>query len=254
MSVKISIITAVYNSEKTLEEALISMALQTYTNIEHIVIDGGSTDGSKDIIEKHRNKIAVYVSEPDKGIYDALNKGISKATGDVIGILHADDTFDNNEVLADIAKAFEKEQCDVLYGNLLYVSFEGKIIRYWKSISFDRKMLSRGWMPPHPTFFVKRGIFSRIGNYNMQYRIASDYDLMLRTLLLSDIKVFYLPQIITRMKVGGASNRSLKNIIRKSTEDYYIMKRNKVGGFYTLLMKNLSKVGQFFLRKGKDIQ
>jgi glycosyltransferase len=249
--VKISIITAVYNNKNLIAECIESILSQTYNNIEHIVIDGGSTDGTKEILEKYQSKIAFYLSEPDNGMYDAINKGISKATGDIIGLLHSDDLFADKTIVSQIAETFLKTSADGVYGDLLYVdrSNVSKIIRFWKSSPFILGNLKKGWMPPHPTLFLKKNLVNKIGFYNTDYKIAADYDFMLRTLTTPEIKFEYIPSVITRMRVGGASNRSIKNIINKSWEDYLILKRNKVGGIVTLLLKNFSKLGQFLKKK-----
>ena len=242
----ISIITAVYNNCTHIENCIKSVLSQTYTDIEYIVIDGGSTDGTLQIIESYRNKITIIKSEPDKGMYDALNKGIALVTGDVIGFLHSDDFFYNTTVVTSIAKAFNNVHIDGIYGDLQYVDKTNAdlVIRYWKSKPFNYKMLSIGWMPPHPTLFLRSKVYFETG-CNLRYKIAADYDFMVRVLVNTKYTFEYLPIIITRMRVGGASNKSLRNVFRKSKEDYLIMKRNNIGGILTLFMKNLSKVGQF---------
>jgi glycosyltransferase involved in cell wall biosynthesis len=249
--VKISIITAVYNNKSLIAECIESVLSQSYKNIEHIIIDGGSTDGTKEIILKYQSKIANFVCEPDNGMYDAINKGISKATGEVIGLLHSDDLFADITIISQIAETFLKTSADGVYGNLLYVdrSNISKIIRNWKSSPFLRNKLNQGWMPPHPTLFLKKVVADKIGFFNTNYKIAADYDFMLRTLKTPGLKFEYIPSVITCMRVGGASNRNFKNIIRKSWEDYLILKRNKVGGFLTLLLKNFSKLGQFLTKE-----
>ncbi len=242
---RITIITATYNCEKTIAYALDSVKNQTYKNIEHIIIDGKSTDNTLNIV-KNYSHISKIISETDEGIYYALNKGITNATGKIIGFLHADDFFSDNTIIKKIANAFTSKKIDVLYGDLQYVSGENtsKIIRNWKSSDFDFSLLKKGWMPPHPTFFAQKGLYENFGNFNTNYTISADYDLMLR-FLTKKINTYYLPEIITKMRLGGISNRNIKTIIRKSTEDYKIIKRNKIGGFFTLLNKNTSKLSQF---------
>ncbi|HEY4785218.1 MAG TPA: glycosyltransferase family 2 protein [Bacteroidales bacterium] len=245
--IKISIITAVRNNRDNIKQCIESVRSQTYHNIEHIVIDGNSTDGTKEIISGHQNQISEWISEPDKSIYDALNKGINLATGDVIGFLHSDDLFDNDSIVEKIALTFTQTHCDAVYGDLLYVSKAdpSKVIRYWKSSPFNVKKFRYGWMPAHPTLFMRKTIYDQYGLFDLQYKIAADYDLMLRTVGSGRLACEYLPEIITRMRVGGASNKSLKNIWRKSSEDLHAIRKNKTGGFYTLALKNLSKLGQF---------
>ena len=248
---KVSIITSVYNNKHYIAGALESVSSQSHTDIEHIVVDGGSTDGTKEIIQQHRDKISIYISEKDSGIYDALNKGIKLATGDVIGFLHSDDLFYSDKTIESIVDKFKECHTDSVFGDLIYVSASNtdKVIRYWKSKDFHRRKLFNGWMPPHPTFFVKRDIYEKYGNFDTDFRIAADYDLMMRMLGKYKISTVYLPEIITRMRVGGESNKSLKNIIKKSREDFKVIQKNKIGGIRTLIGKNLSKINQFIHKK-----
>jgi len=248
---KISIITAVYNNKNYIADCIESVISQSYQEIEHIVIDGGSTDGTKEILENYRLRVTHYISEPDNGMYDAINKGISLASGDIIGLLHSDDLFADKNVIADIAATFIKRSADGVFGNLLYVDRSNilNIVRYWKSSPFIIKNLKKGWMPPHPTLFLKKDIVNKIGFYNTKYKIAADYDFMLRALTTPGLRFEYIPSVITHMRTGGASNKSVKNMILKSWEDYIILRRNKVGGFSALFLKNFSKLGQFLRRK-----
>ena len=244
---KFSIITAVYNNRNEISNAIDSVLLQTYKDIEYIVVDGGSTDGTQEVIATYGDRIAKFISEPDKGIYDALNKGLSLATGNVAGILHSDDLFASTSTIEKIARIFEQSGCDAVYGDLLYVSKmdTSKIIRNWKSKPFNVINFRHGWMPAHPTLFMKRKVYDEFGFFDLHYRIAADYDLMLRTLGTGKLACKYLPEVITRMRVGGASNKSLKNIWLKSYEDWQALRKNKMGGLYTLFMKNVSKLKQF---------
>lgn len=248
---KISIITAVFNGRDTIEHALDTVAAQDYPQVEHIVVDGGSTDGTLALLERHRNSIDVLVSEKDEGIYDALNKGIRIACGDVVGFLHADDSFADEKVLSRIAAALADPRVDAVYGDLVYVSKSdaARVIRHWRAGPFSRERLGWGWMPPHPTFYARRRVYERLGAFDKRHRIAADYDCMLRFLGPGGICAAYIPEVLVRMRVGGASNRSLLNILRKSREDYRALKDNRVGGLGALVFKNLGKVGQFFLRR-----
>ena len=248
--IKISVVTAVYNRQQTVGEAIDSVLSQSYSGVELIVIDGASTDGTLAVLETYRPRFDVLLSEPDQGIYDALNKGIELATGDVVGFLHADDIFENSEVLAKIAAAFQDASIDAVYGDLVYVRHDdiGQVIRYWKSGCYDDDALSRGWMPPHPTFYVRRSVYERLGGFDTRYRIAADYDTILRFLAVGKIRATYIPEVLVRMRAGGISNRSLKTIIRKSCEDINVLRRNQVGGLVTLIQKNLSKLSQFWRR------
>ena len=247
---KVSIITSVYSNREMIAEAIESVLSQTYDDIEYIIVDGGSTDGTVEIIRKYEDKITTFVSEPDKGIYDGLNKGIGLATGDIVGFLHSDDLYENAEVIAKVVQLFESGGCDSLYGDLVYVNKEdtSKVFRHWKSGEFTPLKLKRGWMPPHPTFFVKREVYERYGVFDLNFRIAADYDFMLRVLGKHGISTCYLPVVLYKMRVGGESNKSVRNIMRKSKEDLKALKNNKVGGASTLLMKNLSKIPQFFTK------
>ncbi|NWF35534.1 glycosyltransferase family 2 protein [Mariprofundus sp. KV] len=247
---KISIITAVYNGAATIGDAIKSVLDQSHPNIELIVIDGASTDGTLAVLESYRDRIDIVISEPDSGIYDALNKGIARASGDVVGFLHADDLYAGNDVLATVAEAFTDPAVDAAYGDLVYVSKSepDRVIRYWQAGDFRADKLKQGWMPPHPTFYMRREFYERLGGFDTGFRIAADYDCMLRMLGQPGFCCHYIPQLMVRMRVGGESNRSLLNIIRKSREDYDVLKRNGVGGIGALLWKNFSKLPQFFRR------
>jgi len=248
--VSISVITAVYNRRDTIAQALDSVLAQNYPSVELVVIDGGSTDGTKDVLERYRSRVSVMVSERDEGIYDALNKGVRLARGDVVGFLHADDLYASTDALANIATAFRDPSVDAAYADLVYVRKEdvSKVVRQWTAGPYDTAALLRGWMPPHPTFYVRKSVYERLGGFDTQYRIAADYDSIVRFLFVGRIKAAYVAQTVVRMRVGGASNRSLKNLIRKSSEDYRIVRAHRLGGLLTVLRKNVSKIGQFWRR------
>tara|TARA_B100001989_G_scaffold246561_1_gene217615 strand:+ start:150 stop:899 length:750 start_codon:yes stop_codon:yes gene_type:complete len=249
MSLKISIIVATYNSSKTIRSCLDSIFNQNYSNIEINLIDGKSSDNTLDIVKNYNRKIPIkIISEEDNGIYDALNKGIYSSVGDVIGFVHSDDILASSTIFSEIIKKISLENFDGVYGDLQYVDFDktDKVIRNWKSCDFNDKLLKRGWMPAHPTFFLKRGVYDKHGGFNLNYSISSDYDFMIRVLNDNNLKFCYLPRVISKMRVGGSSNRSLKNILKKSREDYIIIKKNKVGNFITLVRKNLIKINQYF--------
>ena len=250
MSLKISVITAVFNNRGTIAGALDSVLEQTHKNSELVVIDGGSTDGTVEVLARYADRLGVLVSEPDQGIYDALNKGIQRAHGDVVGFLHSDDVFGSNDVLSKVAEAFEDSSVGAVYGDLVYVKRDdlSSVLRYWRAGPFSRARLSRGWMPPHPTLYVRREVYERLGGFDTRYRIAADYDHLLRIFSDPALNPRYIPEILVRMRVGGASNRSLRNIIRKSREDLEALRSNEVGGIGALAWKNISKIGQFFQR------
>ncbi|KHT28383.1 glycosyltransferase family 2 protein [Pectobacterium carotovorum] len=245
---KVSIITATYNSAKTISDTLKSLNAQTYPDIEYIIIDGGSKDNTLSLIESSCSRVSVIISEPDKGIYDALNKGILSATGDIIGFLHSDDFFAYPDAVKDIVDAMHESNADAVYGDLNYISSTDNdvIVRKWVSGGFDINKMKLGWMPPHPTFYMKRSCYQRFGSFDLSYRISADYDSLLRYLWIHKITVKYIPKVIINMRVGGMSNRSLSNMIMKTKEDVKAMKSNKLPWLSAVAGKNLSKIPQFF--------
>jgi glycosyltransferase involved in cell wall biosynthesis len=253
---KISIVTATWQCAEMIGDCLASVAAQSHTEREHIVIDGGSTDGTLALLQAHREQLAVLVSEPDEGIYDALNKGLVGASGDVVGLLHADDLYAHSKVLARVANAFDDPAVEAVYGDLVYVARQdtSRVLRYWRAGDYEPARLRRGWMPPHPTLYLRRSLYERFGMFDTRYQIAADYDLMLRMLTHLDGngegRVRYLPEVLVRMRVGGVSNRSLRQLLRKSWEDYQALRANQVGGVAALAWKNLSKLPQFVRRQG----
>ncbi len=246
---KISLITVCFNSSETIADTMQSVADQTYENLEHIVVDGASNDGTLDIVRRFPNRLTRVVSERDSGIYDAMNKGLSLATGDFVGFLNADDMLASRDAIARIAAA-AGSGIDVVYGDLSYVNKDSidKVIRYWSSGAFHIKRLRYGWMPPHPTFYIRRSLANALGPFDLRFRIAADYDFMLRCLRRSDVRVAYLPGVLVHMRVGGASNKSMKALFRKSREDLMVLKKNRVGGLGTLFFKNARKLPQFLSR------
>ncbi|AUZ84055.1 glycosyltransferase family 2 protein [Methylophaga nitratireducenticrescens] len=216
---KFSIITVSFNSVETIIDTITSITQQDYNHIEHIVVDGGSNDGTLEIISSSPN-IAHYVSEPDKGIYDAMNKGIAMASGDVIGILNADDFYVNKSVINQIARVFNNEKVDACYADLVYVkeTDTNKIVRYWRSQPFKPGLFLKGWMPAHPTFFVRKSIYQQHGLFNLNYRIASDVEMLFRLMEVKRINTVYLPETIIKMRLGGTTNKSFKNIKQQNQE------------------------------------
>ena len=244
---KISVVTVSYNSADTIADTLRSVRDQSHDAVEHILIDGASTDQTMEQVRRHGGHLSHVVSEPDLGIYDAMNKGLRLATGDFVGFLNADDLLASRDTLALLAQAMP--DADALYGDLLYVDATrtDKIVRSWISGNYSRRRLRFGWMPPHPTFYVRRSLLAGT-QFNQRYRIAADYDFMLRCLLRPGLRVMYVPEVLIRMRTGGASNQSLKAMWRKSREDLQVMRANKVGGLGTLIAKNLRKLPQFIGR------
>lgn len=246
---KISIITITFNSTKTIQRALESVQSQTYKDIEHIVVDGASKDGTKERIEAYAkaHPNVRWISEPDEGIYNAINKGIAMATGDVIGFLHSDDVFHSADSIEKIAETFANTDTDVVYGDLQYCH-EGKVVRRWKSNAFHPRALKYGWMPPHPTVYVRREVYEQVGKYDEWFRISADYDMMLR-IFTGGYTSHYIPEVLVSMETGGASNKNTRARLSKTQEDYIVLKKNHVGaGYLTVAFKQLRKVKQF-LRK-----
>jgi glycosyltransferase involved in cell wall biosynthesis len=243
----ISIITVCYNSSKTILDTINSVNIQSYPEIEHIFVDGLSSDNTVEIINLNSQTKNVVVSEKDNGLYDAINKGISIASGDVIGFLHSDDLLASSTIILDLMTEMKSKKLDGIYGDLEYVDKydTNKIIRHWKSRKFKFSLLKQGWMPAHPTLFLKKQVYDKHGEFNMSYKISADYDFMLRILKDNDLEYGYLPEVITKMRVGGASNRSFKNILQKTREDYRAISSNNIGGWFSIFLKNISKIKQF---------
>lgn len=246
---KVSIITVVYKNKDTIKDAIESVLNQTYKNIEYIIVDGASTDGTVEIIKSYGNKIDKFISEPDNGIYDAMNKGIKLATGDIIGFLNSDDFYASNNVLEKVTNEFIDKKVDSVYGDLVYVDNKDvtKVVRYWKSKPYKEGLFKKGWHPPHPTFFVKREIYEKYGKFRLEFKIAADYELMLRFLEKHKISTAYIPKVLVKMRVGGKSNQSIKNILKANLECYRAWKVNglKINPV-KLLLKPLSKILQYF--------
>jgi len=244
---KISIVTVVFNNRDTIEAAIQSVLAQTHRDIELIVIDGGSTDGTREVLARYESSIAILVSEPDDGIYYALNKGIDLASGEAIGFLHSDDLFADSFAIERVVSELADPAVDAVYGDLVYVRKldPTRVVRHWRSGPYRPELLRRGWMPPHPTFYARRALYQRYGGFEVSLRIAGDYDCMLR-FLVAGAKLAYIPQVQVHMRLGGASNRSLGNMMTKSYEDYLALRRHGVGGVGTVVWKNLSKLPQFF--------
>ncbi|MDH4393955.1 MAG: glycosyltransferase family 2 protein [Aquabacterium sp.] len=245
---RVTVITVTYNSLETLRETLTSVAAQTHTDLEHIVIDGGSTDGTLALLQAAGPRGPRWVSGRDAGIYDAMNKGLAMATGELIGFLNSDDIYADAEVVANLAACCETNAADAVYGDLIYVdpARARPLVRHWRSGEFRPARLGRGWMPPHPTFYARRPLMQAVGAFDATMRVAADYEFMLRCLTRPGLRVAYLPQVLVHMRVGGASNASLRALLCKTREDLRAIRRHGVGGWSTLLLKNLQKIPQFF--------
>lgn len=245
---KVSIITISYNAAETLEETLLSVVNQTYTNLEYIVVDGASSDGSMKIIDKYRDKIDRVICEPDEGMYFAMNKGIRVATGDVIAILNADDTYASSDIIEKVVAKLEKSNADSLYGDLHYVDRNRaeNVVRRWKAGAFVRSFFLKGWMVPHPTFFVKKEVYDKYGLFNTDLTTSADYEFMVRVLYKGNISATYLNEVMVNMKRGGQSNLSLQNRLKANKEDRLAWVLNGVKPeTFTFIKKPFRKISQF---------
>ena len=248
-NLKISIITVSFNSQSTIRQTIDSVFSQDYQNKEHILIDGKSKDWTLEIVEFCKEKLDYFISEDDDGIYDAMNKGIKVATGDIIGILNSDDFYPDNNVISKVAEVFNKTKCDCLYGDLVYVksTFARKVVRYWKSGNYTKKRIKQGWMLPHPTFFVRKKIYEKYGLYDTKLKSAADYEMILRLLYIRKLKVEYIPQIMVKMRLGGKSNRTIINRLRANYEDNMAWKLNNLyKPYFIRILKPMLKLKQFF--------
>ncbi len=253
---KVSLITVTYNAEKYLAHCIDSIQKQTYKNIEHIVVDGNSKDDTVAIIKSYGNKIDKWISEPDRGMYDAINKGIAMATGDVIGVLNSDDMLFSDEVIENIVQTFETEKVDSVYGDLQYVDPEvtPRVFRTWKGRKYDRNLFKMGWMPGHPTFYIKKSLIGKFGGYENHYFTAADYEFMARYLFKHKISSFYLPKFIVNMRRGGASNNNISHRFRANRRDYLAMKQNAIPlPFLVSILKPLIKLHQYNLKANLGI-
>ena len=250
MSVSISIVTATLNAVSTLDVCLKSLKDQTLP-FEHIVVDGKSRDGTLELLQEYGSQISCLISERDNGIYDAMNKGIGLASGDVIGILNADDYYADSRVLEKIAGVFEDKRIDSCYGDLDYVHRQNtsRTVRRWRAGEFQKIRFYYGWMPPHPTFFVRRWVYEKFGNFNLKLGSAADYELMLRFLLKNNITSVYIPEALVKMRVGGRSNASIKNRLIANRYDRIAWKINGLKPYpWTLTLKPFRKIGQYLVK------
>ena len=254
---KVSIITITYNSSATVEDTLKSVVSQDYPNIEYLIIDGKSKDNTLQIVDKYKDKITKIVSEKDKGLYDALNKGIGLATGDIVGMLHSDDLYASNHVISDIVKTFENNKdAEGVYADLVFVDRNdiNKTTRTWESGDYEEGDFLNGWMPPHPTFFVKKECYERYGVFNTTLRLSADYELMLRMIHKNKIKLAYLPKVVVKMRMGGVSNVSFFVRLKANIEDKMAWKLNGIKpGIFTRFLKPARKLVQYFKKAESSI-
>ena len=249
---KVSVITVCYNSIETLEDTIRSVISQTHTDVEHIIIDGGSTDGTKALVEKYAGNVAYFVSEPDKGLYDAMNKGLAAATGDVVGKLNSDDFFAHSEVIANIVKCFEGD-VDAVYGDVAFFNSNdlNKVVRYYCSKSFHPSKLARGIMPAHPTLYVKRRYFDAVGGYDIQYKIAADFDMCVRLFSLPNFKYVYLPEVFVKMRLGGVSTSGLKSKLLLIKEDVHSCRKAGIKTNWLMMLSKYPRKILGFIIKSK---
>ncbi|MCK5907633.1 MAG: glycosyltransferase [Flavobacteriales bacterium] len=245
---KVSIITSSYNSSETIADTISSVNSQTHQEIEHVFIDGKSSDNSVEIINEISTREKIVTSEKDKGIYDAMNKGVAKSNGDVIAILNSDDFYADENVVSDVVALFTESGADAVYADLDYVTEDTtKIVRKWRSGSYKHGMFKWGWMPPHPTLFVKKEVYEKYGNFNLDLKSAADYEIMLRFIHKHEIKLAYLQRVTVKMRVGGLSNSSIKHRLFANNEDRKAWKINGLRPyFFTLYLKPLRKIVQYF--------
>jgi len=246
--VTVTVITVAYNSDATIGETLGSVARQTYSDVECLVIDGASNDQTVEAAKARAPLRTRIISEPDAGIYDAMNKGFRLASGEIIGFLNADDMFADDRVLSRVSAAFEDPDIEACFGDLFYVTENNRsVVRYWKSRPFEPGYFARGWSPAHPTFYIRRSALERLGGFDLSYRLAADTEFMMRYLEKGGVRVAYIPQVQVRMRVGGATNRSLRTIFRQNQEILRALKQNAVP--YSLISFMLHKLASRFWQR-----
>ena len=250
---KISIITVVYNAERTIGDAIASVAAQDYPNIEHIVIDGASSDNTMREVDARKQSLAKVVSEPDSGIYDAMNKGLAMATGDVIGLLNADDVLQDHTIISQVAAAHQDESLDACYADLVYVKADdlSQVTRYWRSKEYKKGLCFRGWMPAHPTLYLKRRVYSEVGDFNTELRYQSDLEFCARAFELHSIRSVYIDKLWVRMRLGGVTNNSFQSMVKGNWESYLALrklglKRDPISYFF---IKFSEKIPSFFRKE-----
>jgi glycosyltransferase involved in cell wall biosynthesis len=249
--VKISVVTVCFNSQRTIADTLLSVLSQDYAEVEHIVVDGGSRDGTLEVINRTPNRITKLITEPDRGIYDAMNKGIALATGDVVGFLNSDDIYADSEALRKVAASLSVSAVDACYGDIVFVAADDpeRIVRYWRPGDYAPGRVAKGWMPPHPTFFVRRSAYKLTGGFDLSYRLQGDYEMAIRLLEKQKLRLVYLPETLVRMRMGGASNSSIGNVIRGNQEAYRAAKTHGLArNPLFMVCKVLTRIPQYFAR------
>ncbi len=248
---KVSVITACFNSEKTIEDTILSVLNQTYKNIEYIIIDGASADRTLEIIQKYRDKIACVVSEKDKGIYDAMNKGIKRSSGDIIALLNSDDFYKDEFVVEKVVREFERKNCDSVYADLVFVKPDclEKVVRYYESGEFSPKTLLYGVVPAHPTLFVKKAIYERYGLYKTDYKISADFEMIIRLFVVQKISFSYLKEVLVIMRTGGVSASGFKSLLLRNKENLRACQENGIrANVFSMLLKYPRKIMGLFKR------
>ncbi len=249
---KVTIITIAFNKVKEIEQTITSVISQNYSDIEYVIVDGGSTDGTLSVIENYGSYFSGYISEPDKGIYDALNKGIDLATGEIIGMVHAGDMLFNSDVISELVQCFINTGADIVYGNTLLVdpnSIE-KVMRVYEGGEFIPNHFITGWMPSHSSVYIKRSVFQKFGNYRLDLNIGADYELLLRFMYKNRVKSSYYPGIVTRFRVGGVSNKNVFSFIKSGIQCHRSWKMNDLKArFYTIPLKILRRIPDIIFRK-----
>ena len=258
---KFSIITVVLNNKETTQDAMNSVLSQEYNNLEYIIVDGASTDGTVEVIKKVVKRFPErnikFISEKDDGIYDAMNKGIRLATGEVVGLLNGDDVYNGKTVLKKVADVFANPSVDSCYADLVYVDKHNlnKVIRYWKSCDYQDGLFGKGWAPPHPTFFVRKKVYEEYGIFDLDYKLAADFELIVRFLGKYGIPSVYIPNVLVKMRLGGATNKSIINIIKQNLEICRAGKKNNVhiSPLALTFNKSLNRITQFISKPTKAV-
>jgi glycosyltransferase involved in cell wall biosynthesis len=246
--IRVSIITVSYNSAETIRETIDSVLSQHYGNVEYIIVDGNSTDGTQDIVRSYGDRISRFISEPDSGLYHAMNKGIDMATGEIVGILNSDDLYANSEIISDVVKTFETQVVDVVYGDLYYfrTGNPDKPLRYYRGGEFSLRRVRYGLMPPHPTFFIRKTLYEKYGKFDLQFQLSADFDLILRLLGVHKAPFAYLPEAMVKMRIGGKSTSSLKRVLIMNREDLQSCKKNGVRtNIFKFYTKYITKIINF---------